>query len=108
MDAVEARKLLIEIYQETGSFGETARRWQTSRHVVRKWVHRYEAEGETGLQDRSHRPHTSPGQTPPEIEERVMEAWEKTRYGHRRLAHYLARQGLELSPHTIHHILRRH
>lgn len=108
VDAAEARKLLIETYKETGSFSETARRWETSRHVVRKWVRRYRAEGETGLQDRSHRPHHIPRQTTPEIEEQVMEAWEKTHYGRRRLAYYLARQGLELSPHTIRHIFRRH
>jgi transposase len=108
MNPVEARKLLIETYEETGNLSETARQWETSRHVVRKWVRRYEAEGEAGLEDRSRRPHHSPRQAPPEIEEQVMEAWEKTRYGRRRLAHYLARQGLELSPHTIRHILRRH
>jgi len=27
MDEVEARKLLIETYQETGSLSETARQW---------------------------------------------------------------------------------
>ncbi|MGD2144620.1 MAG: helix-turn-helix domain-containing protein, partial [Anaerolineae bacterium] len=108
MDRVEARKLLIETYKETGSFSETARRWETSRHVVRKWVRRYRAEGEACLEDRSRRPHNSPRQTPPEIEEQVMEAWKKTGYGRRRLAHYLARQGLEISPHTIRHIFRRH
>jgi len=108
MNRVEARKLLIETYEETGNLSETAREWETSRHVVRKWVRRYEAEGEAGLEDRSRRPHNSPRQTSPEIEEQVMEAWEKTGYGRRRLAYYLARQGLEISPHTIRHIFRRH
>jgi len=108
MNAVEARKLLIETYQETESFSETARRWDTSRHVVRKWVRRYRTEGVQGLRDRSRRPDSSPGQTPPKIEEQVMAAWEKTHFGRRRLAHYLSRQGLELSPHTIRHILRRY
>jgi len=56
MNRVEARKLLIETYEETGSFSETARRWETSRHVVRKWVRRYEAEGQAGLEDRFRRP----------------------------------------------------
>lgn len=107
MNRVEARKLLIETYEETGDFSETARRWETSRHVVRKWVRRYRADGEAGLEGHSRRPHNSPRQTPPEIEEQVMGAWEKTRYGRRRLAHYLAWQGLEISPHTIRHIFRR-
>lgn len=33
---VEARKLLIEAYEETNNLSETARKWQTSRDVVRK------------------------------------------------------------------------
>jgi len=37
-----------------------------------------------------------------------MEAWEKTGFGRRKLAYYLARQGLEISPYTIRHIFRRH
>ena len=37
-----------------------------------------------------------------------MEAWHRTNYGRRRLAHYLATQGMEISPHTIRHILDRH
>jgi hypothetical protein len=33
---VEARIHLVYTYQETASLSETARRWRTSRHVVRK------------------------------------------------------------------------
>ena len=86
---------------------ETARQWRTSRLLVRKWVRRFEAEGEAGLQDRSRRPHHCPRQTPPEMEQRVREAREATRYGRERLALYLQRLGLDVSPHTIRHILRR-
>jgi len=107
MNPVEARKRLIETYQKTGSIRETARRWRTSRLVVRKWLRRYEAEGEAGLQDRSRRPHHCPRQTPPEIEQQVREAREATRYGRERLALYLQWLGLDISPHTIRHILRR-
>ncbi|NIO00259.1 MAG: helix-turn-helix domain-containing protein, partial [Anaerolineae bacterium] len=108
MNPVEARRCLVQTYQETGNYSETARRWHTSRHLVRKWVRRYQAEGEAGLQDRSRRPHHCPRHTPPQVEQQVMEAWEKTHYGRRRLALYLRRQKLVISPHTIRHILRRH
>ena len=108
MNPLEARRRLVQTYQESGSFSETVRRWHTSRHLVRKWVRRYQAEGETGLHDRSRRPHHSPRLTPPQVEQKVMGAWKKTRYGRRRLALYLHRQGLSISPHTIRHILRRH
>ena len=48
---------LVRTYQATGSLSETARRWKTSRHTVRKWVRRFEAEGKGGLDDRSHAAH---------------------------------------------------
>ena len=107
MSTVQARKLLIETYEQTQSISETARRWRTSRQVVRKWVRRYAALGEAGLHDRSRRPRTCPQQTEPEIEQMVREAREATRYGRERLAFYLQKEGLDISPHTIRHILRR-
>jgi len=107
MNPIEARRRLVQTYQETHNYSETARRWHTSRQVVRTWVRRFQAEGEAGLHDRSRRPHHSPRQTPPEIEQQVMEAWEQTHYGRRRLALYLQSQELDISPHTIRHIFRR-
>jgi transposase len=107
MNSVEARKLLIKTYHETKSIRKTARMWKTSRHVVRKWVRRFQQEGEEGLKDRSRRPHHSPRQTSPEIEERVREARKATGYSRERLALYLQKKGLHISPHTIRHILRR-
>ena len=74
---------------------------------MRKWVRRFQAQGEASLHDRSRRPHHSPRQTPPEVERQVMEAWEETHYGRRRLALYLQSQELHISPHTIRHIFRR-
>jgi transposase-like protein len=52
MNKVEARKELIKTYQETGSISATARLWNTSRQVVRKWVRRYQAQKEEGLKDK--------------------------------------------------------
>ena len=107
MNRIEARKLLIRTYEETGSVSETARLWHTSRQVVRKWVRRFQEEGEAGLEDHSCRPHHSPRQTPPKIEKQVREARKATKYGRERLALYLQRGGLHISPDTIRHILRR-
>ena len=108
MNRKEARRRLVQTYLDTHSIRKTARIWGTSRQVVRKWVRRYLQAGEAGLEDRSRRPHRSPRKTPPEVEQQVLEAWQRTGYGRQRLAWYLARQGLNLSPHTIRHILRRH
>lgn len=109
MNPQEARRRLVETYQQTGSLSETARRWGTSRQLVRKWVRRFHQGGEAGLQDRSRRPKTSPRRTPKEIEEKVIRLGEETSYGRHRLSRELwHRERIYLSPHTIRHILKRH
>jgi transposase len=107
MNRVEARQHLVRTYQQTGSIRETARRWGTSRQVVRKWVRRF-LQDSMGLQDHSRRPLHCPRQTAHEVEERVMQVWQQTHYGRKRLALLLRTEGLCLSAHTIRHVLRRH
>jgi transposase len=107
-NVAEARKRLMQTHQETGSIRSTARQWHTSRQVVRKWLRRFEQEGEAGLCDRSRRPHHSPNQTSEQLEGLVLQAREATQYGRERLALYLERKGIVLSPYTIRNILRRH
>jgi transposase-like protein len=105
----EARRRVVQTYQEVGSIAQTARAWHTSRQVVRKWVRRYESEEEDGLQDQSRRPHTSPRQTSPLLEDQVVQLRQATRYGRKRLSRTLwLKCRIPLSPHTIRHILRRH
>ena len=48
------------------------RRFDISTKTGYKWLHRYQEEGEKGLEDRSRRPHTSPHQTPPSKEQAVL------------------------------------
>lgn len=108
MNRFEARRRLVQTYQQTGSIRKTAHMWRTSRQVVRKWVRRFEQEGEAGLHDRSRRPHHCPHQTPEAVEQQVLKAREATGYGRERLALYLEKKGVAISPHTIRHIFRRH
>src|SRR3972149_4674077 len=42
------------------------------RRTVRKWVRRYQAQGPSGLVERSRAPHHQPGQPPPHIEQAVV------------------------------------
>ena len=62
MNKIEARRHLVQSYEKTGSYSQTAQLWHTSRHVVRKWVQRYREPGAEGLQDQSRRPHDCPRQ----------------------------------------------
>ncbi|MBJ3778271.1 helix-turn-helix domain-containing protein [Acuticoccus sp. 2012] len=51
----------MRTYERTGDAGLTCRRCGISRPTLRKWWHRYRANGIAGLEDRSRRPHRSPG-----------------------------------------------
>ena len=82
-----------------------------SRKTAYKWLHRYQTQGETGLENRPRSPHRRPSRTPPDIEAQVLAVrQEHPTWGGRKIAAYLARQGMETVPHpsTITAILRRH
>ena len=89
---------------------ELCRRFGVSRSNGYKWLGRYEAEGAAGLEERSRRPHMSPGRTSAEVEAQVLAlraahpAW-----GGRKLHWALKGQGLAQvpAPSTITGILRR-
>lgn len=67
---------------------ELAREFGVSRHTVRKWLHRYRAEGLDGLRDRTSRPHRSPRQLP-RYQRRQIERCRRRRWSSPRIAqHY--------------------
>jgi transposase InsO family protein len=68
-----------------------------------RWLARWDAEGDAGLEDRSSRPHRSPNQTPPEIEARVIDARRRLRQGPDLLGPEVG-----VAPRTVSRILRRH
>ena len=108
IDKYQARKMLIETYQKTGSIKKTAYLWGTSRNVVRKWVRRWEERREEGLLDLSRRPNNSPKKVSEEIEKKVIEIRKKTGYGKRRISYFLWKQEkIRLSESTVGKILRR-
>ena len=74
-----------------------------SRQCAHRWVARFDAEGDSGLFDRSSRPHRMPTRTPPEVERLVVDARVESRRGQDWL-------GLELGvpARTVSRILRRH
>ena len=74
-----------------------------SRQCAHRWVARYAAEGEAGLQDRSSRPRHSPRRSSPAVEAAVVAA----RRQHRRGSDWLAAE-LGVPARTVSRILRRH
>jgi transposase InsO family protein len=74
-----------------------------SRQCAHRWVARFDSEGESGLIDRSSRPHRSPTRTSPEVEAMVLAARRK----HRRGQDWLGPE-LGVPARTVSRILRRH
>jgi transposase InsO family protein len=100
----------IRLYEETGDAGVVCRRCGISRPTLRKWWRRYQAEGVTGLEERSRRPHSSPGRKVLEREERlILQLRRERKLGLKRLRIELIRNHeLRFSLDTLHKVLVRH
>ena len=57
-------KLARLVVNDGWSIARAAERFQVSWPTAKRWVDRYRQAGETGMQDRSSRPHTQPNRTP--------------------------------------------
>jgi len=73
-----------------------------SRQTVYKWLHRFNVEGLSGLEDRSSAPKRCPHRTPAEVEARVLALRADMRKG----PHLLAGR-LDMAPSTVHAVLAR-
>lgn len=92
------------------NFSELCRRFGISRKTGYKWLNRYREQGESGLLDRSRRPHHSPFRSSAEVEAAVVKVrQEHPAWGGRKIKAYLERKGHPPlpSPSTITEILRR-
>ena len=87
---------------------ELCRRFGISAETGYKWLRRWSA-GETELRDHSRRPHRSPSQTRPALEERVLALRDAhPAWGARKLAARLERESISApAASTVHAILRR-
>ena len=101
-----ARHAVLEYLKANrGNISQAARAFGLSRPVVYD-ILRKQAQGDLG--DRSKAPHHQPRKTPPEVEEKVIQAKNRTRLGPQRLSLWLGKYlDLAVPPGTIRHILRR-
>jgi len=69
------RRQLVALY-ETGRYTvtEVARYFGVSRKTAHKWLNRYAAAGDEGLQDHSRAPHTHPNATPDTVAAEIIRA----------------------------------
>lgn len=76
---VDQRVAAVQLVEAGVGVSEVAERSGVSRQAVYNWLEQYRADPETGLNDRSRRPHTSPMRTAEAIERRIIE--ERKRWG---------------------------
>jgi transposase InsO family protein len=97
------RRLLVDrVLRQGWSVVTAAEASGVSRATAYKWVRRFEAQGLTGLADRSSRPLRSPRRTPARLERRVATLRRRHKLGPQRLS---GRLGLPRS--TCYAVLRR-
>ena len=82
--------VVAAVFLEGRPKAEVARSYGVSRRWVHELCRRYEMHGEAGLRPASRRPHRSPHQTPPDVEDAVVS-----------LRKLLSDQGLDAGAHTI-------
>ncbi|KAA3638853.1 MAG: IS481 family transposase [Armatimonadetes bacterium] len=101
---VFGRRLIVHRVRVEGMpVAHVAKAMGVSRQCAHRWLARFDAEGDAGLEDRSSRPHSSPTQTRVEIEQHVVALRRRLRVGPDRLSDELG-----VPARTISRILRRH
>jgi transposase InsO family protein len=109
--AVERREEFVRLARSPGAnMAELCRRFGVSRSNGYKWLARFEAEGASGLAERSRRPVSSPERTPAWLEAKVLTVRaENPAWGGRKIRRVLEDEGVADVPSasTITEILRR-
>jgi hypothetical protein len=95
--------LLVERVQAGRPVAHISAELGISRATGHKWVRRYHHEGDSGLHDRSSRPHLSPARVPARIEQQIIDLRRTRRLGPARIAGIL-----HLHASTVHRVLTRH
>lgn len=106
----QQRKMLFEVWEETGSVTEACRKAHVGRGTFYYWKPRFEEQGYAGLEDFASRAPQNPRRTAKEIEQRVIEMRrEHPDWGKVRIADELTKANHWMpliSPNTVRRILR--
>ena len=78
---VQGRLLIVQRHRDGWPQSHIAKAMGISRKCVKKWLDRYAVDGETGLFDRSSRPHRCPRRTSGAVERHVIDLRQRTRRG---------------------------
>ena len=113
VSVMELREEFVGLALAPGAnVSDLCRRFGIDRSTGHKWLRRYEAEGSSGLADRSRRPHASPSRSEAAVEAEVLRirAASNNAWGGRKIAWTMSQAGWATVPatSTISDILRRH
>ncbi|MFF7183625.1 IS481 family transposase [Streptomyces sp. NPDC008121] len=100
---VHGRRLLVDRVRSGRPVAHVAAEMGISRPTAHKWLRRWHCEGESGLIDRSSRPHRTPHRTTAATEARICRLRQDRKLGPARIGPIL---GLPTS--TVHRVLTRH
>ena len=90
------------------SISALCREYEISRPTGYLWLRRFQKDGVAGIEEQSHRPHSSPGRTAATLEQRIAQLRaERPDWGARKLAKLLAEEGTSVPVITIHRVLCR-
>lgn len=98
-------RLRLVLYARSKGIRAAMRHFRCSRNTVRKWLHRYEEKGRSGLRELSRAPHHCPHKTPEKVERKVLEARRRSGFGGERLVREF---GLDCSGGAAKRIVRQH
>jgi transposase InsO family protein len=102
-------KILRHATESTRGVARTCRHFGISRPTFYKWKQRFEADGATGLCDRSRRPQRSPRSTPAAVVSKVLYLRQTYHFGPGKIAAYLKRyHQVAVAGSSVHRILERH
>ena len=107
----ERKDYIGEALKAEISLSALCREFGISRKTGYKWLKRYREGGLNGLEDQPRRPQHSPSQTPPEVEQVIVEARQAhPAWGSRKLKRWLENRGYRSipAPSTVTAILARH
>jgi transposase InsO family protein len=106
----EKKEFIALVSSCQSNISELCRRFGISRKTAYKWINRYEADGESGLGEKSRKPCSSPNQTSLETQEAIIEIRKNLpTWGGRKIRHLLARFDFDPVPakSTVNSILKR-
>ena len=101
-DKFNLRKKMVLFAKEHG-IRPARREFECSRNTVRKWLRRYNKEGNEGLKDRSKAPKNVPNKMSKEEEEKIIEARKESNFGPQRLRDYY---DIDRSDEAIYRVLK--